>query len=99
MAAAATRDRVARRRPRSDDGQAAEGWRADLTAPRERRALLARGPLLVSSEGLCPSDSPTRSLARRFDGALRSRGSLAALVRVAICEMRTSPVLSAGCSV
>ena len=30
-----------------------------------------------SSEGLCPSDSPTRSLARRFAGALRSRGSLA----------------------
>jgi hypothetical protein len=28
-------------------------------------------------EGLRPSDSPTRALARRFDGALRSRGSLA----------------------
>src|SRR4029450_6672566 len=27
------------------------------------------------SEGLRPSDSPTRSLARRFVGALRSRGS------------------------
>ena len=26
------------------------------------------------SEGLRPSDSPTRSLARRFDGSLRSRG-------------------------
>jgi hypothetical protein len=35
----------------------------------------------VSSEGLWPSDSPTRSLARHFVGALRSRGSLAALVR------------------
>ena len=30
-----------------------------------------------STEGLRPSDSPTRSLARRFAGALRSRGSLA----------------------
>src|SRR6185436_5993118 len=29
------------------------------------------------SEGLRPSDSPTRALARRFVGALRSRGSLA----------------------
>jgi hypothetical protein len=28
------------------------------------------------SEGLRPSDSPTRSLASRFDGSLRSRGSL-----------------------
>ena len=36
---------------------------------------------LVLSEGLRPSDSPTRSLARRFDGALRSRGSLAMLAR------------------
>src|SRR6478672_39609 len=33
------------------------------------------------SEGLRPSESPTRSLARRFAGSLRSRGSLAALVR------------------
>ena len=30
------------------------------------------------SEGLRPSDSPTRALTRRFDGSLRSRGSLAA---------------------
>src|SRR5207344_2015018 len=37
---------------------------------------------LVSSEGLRPSDSPTRALARRFDGALRSRGSLARLARI-----------------
>ena len=36
---------------------------------------------LVLSEGLRPSDSPTRSLARRFAGALRSRGSLAMLAR------------------
>src|SRR5687768_18614721 len=32
--------------------------------------------LSILSEGLRPSDSPTRSLARRFAGALRSRGSL-----------------------
>ena len=38
-------------------------------------------PILVSSEGLRPSDSPTRALARRFAGALRSRGSLAMLAR------------------
>ena len=37
--------------------------------------------LLILAEGLCPSDSPTRGLARRFDGSLRSRGSLAALAR------------------
>jgi uncharacterized membrane protein YfcA len=30
-----------------------------------------------STEGLRPSDSPTRALARRFGGALRARGSLA----------------------
>src|SRR5262249_17950584 len=35
------------------------------------------------SEGLRPSDSPARALARRFASALRSRGSLAALVRIA----------------
>jgi hypothetical protein len=28
------------------------------------------GANLLFSEGLCPSDSPARSLARRFDGAL-----------------------------
>ena len=33
------------------------------------------------SEGLRPSDSPTRALARRCAGALRSRGSLAMLAR------------------
>src|SRR5919198_1116310 len=32
---------------------------------------------IVYSEGLRPSNSPTRSLARRFAGSLRSRGSLA----------------------
>ena len=39
------------------------------------RARLDRDDLLVS-EGLRPSDSPTRSLTRRFVGAFRSRGSL-----------------------
>src|SRR5918994_1861020 len=35
----------------------------------------------LSSEGPCPSDSPTPSLARRVAGALRSRGSFAMLTR------------------
>src|SRR5258705_2924728 len=53
-------------------------------------------PALALSEGLCPSDSPTRSLARRFVAALRSRGSLAAarsqtpISRVAVCKMRST---------
>ena len=48
------------------------------------------------SEGLRPSDSPTRALARRFAGSLRSRGSLAAarsltsVSRIAVCEIRSS---------
>jgi hypothetical protein len=33
------------------------------------------------TEGLRPSDSPTRALARRYAGALRPRGSLAVLAR------------------
>ena len=43
-------------------------------------AATALSTLLIRflSEGRRPSDSPTRSLARRFAGALRSRGSLAA---------------------
>ena len=39
--------------------------------------------IIISSEGLRPSDSPTRSLAHRCAGSLRSRGSLARLARVA----------------
>src|SRR4029450_4350339 len=39
------------------------------------------GSSLALSEGLRPSASPTRALARRFAGALRARGSLAALAR------------------
>src|SRR6185437_14478894 len=45
-----------------------------------RRAATAR-LRLVLLEGLRPSNSPTRALARRFAGALRSRGSLATLAR------------------
>src|SRR5215207_7714070 len=39
---------------------------------------------MLLTEGLCPSDSPTRALARRSDGSLRARGSLARLVRVRV---------------
>src|SRR3954466_8264994 len=38
---------------------------------------LSRVLVIPYSEGLRPSDSPARALARRFDGSLRSRGSLA----------------------
>ena len=41
-------------------------------------AIPRAGSCHFLSEGPRPSDSPTRSLARRFAGALRSRGSLAA---------------------
>jgi len=40
------------------------------------------GMSLNHSEGLRPSDSPTRSLASRFVGSLRSRGLTRALVRL-----------------
>ena len=40
--------------------------------------------MLLDSEGLRPSDSPTRALARRFAGALRARGSLAGARSLAI---------------
>src|SRR3982751_867247 len=52
--------------------------------------------VLVSSEGRRPSDSPTRALARRFAAALRSRGSLATLARIAVCEMRSGLVRGAS---
>jgi hypothetical protein len=38
-------------------------------------------PILVLIEGLCPSISPTPSLARAFRARIRSGGSLAALTR------------------
>jgi len=47
----------------------------------ERSAGRSVPGCLVSSEGLRPSDSSTRALARGFAGALRSRGSLAMLAR------------------
>src|SRR4051794_39608696 len=43
---------------------------------RPRRLLLIGCCCHAYSEGLRPSDSPTRSLASRFAGSLRSRGSL-----------------------
>ncbi len=43
------------------------------------RVQIPAPPLFI--EGLRPSNSPTRALARRCAGALRSRGSLAALAR------------------
>src|SRR5260370_41833070 len=46
---------------------------------------------LVLFEGLRPSNSPTRSLARRFVGALRSRGSLA-IARSRCRYLFTEPV-------
>ncbi len=61
--------------------------------------------LLVLSEGLRPSDSPTRSLARRFAGALRSRGSLAVARSrcryvftepVRVCEIASSRLLASS---
>ena len=43
---------------------------------RERLQERVGRTISYSSEGLRPSDSPTRSLARRFAGSLRLRGSL-----------------------
>ena len=56
-----------------------DGVGADARAIAEQiaRSRCRRSRSIVLSEGLRPSDSPTRSLARRFVGALRSRGSLA----------------------
>ncbi len=55
----------------------------DFAAPNIRTGARSTASTRSLTEGLCPSDSPTRSLARRFAGALRSRGSLAALARAA----------------
>jgi len=65
------------------------------------RSDRASGAILVVSEGLRPSDSRARALARRSAGSLpppqgfgakagRSRGSLAALARAHVCEMTPS---------
>ena len=53
-----------------------------LAASPARSGRVARSlRSLALDRGLRPSDSPTHSLARRFAGSLRSRGSLAALAR------------------
>ncbi|HVH58545.1 MAG TPA: thiamine pyrophosphate-binding protein [Vicinamibacterales bacterium] len=49
----------------------------------------------ILSEGLRPSDSPTRVLARRSAGSLRSRGSLATLARDLLTAAR-KPLLLVG---
>ena len=49
--------------------------------PATERSVAPLRARQIFSEGLRPSDSPTRSLARRFDGSLRSRGSVAGLPR------------------
>ncbi len=50
--------------------------------------------ILSLIEGLRPSNSPTRSLARRCDGALRSRGSPAVLARTLERTSATAPAAS-----
>src|SRR5437773_11617330 len=63
---------------RSTTYPAATATEATHSAANMIRADMFRNtPILVSSEGLRPSDSPTRSLPRLFAGPLRSRGSLA----------------------
>src|SRR3954471_20713420 len=52
---------------------------------------LSRVLVINYSEGLRPSDSPTRALARRFDGSLRSRGSLARSFAATSAGLRPSP--------
>ena len=71
-----------------------------LSRRREGRTTNLMARMKSSSgyiRGARPSDSPTRSLARRFAGALRSRGSLAVARSLApvnlvpVCEIRSSP--------
>ena len=50
---------------------------------RVQRSFRSASAILVASEGLRPSDSPTRSLARPSAGAPLPRGSLAVLARAA----------------
>jgi hypothetical protein len=52
------------------------------------------GTPLVLTEGLRPSDSPTRSLARRGADALRSRGSLARSLATWLVVSEIAPSLS-----
>src|SRR5262249_8641487 len=75
---------AARRRVDRDahaGGAAADDHHVPGRAPVDGAAEHLGAVHLALSEGLRPSDSPTRALARRFAGSLRSRGSLAALVR------------------
>src|SRR5204863_1873529 len=69
---------------------------------RSLRSLASRLPVFISSplssEGRRPSDSPARSLARRFAGARRSRGSLAALARFASSGLHFFTSLIRGAS-
>ena len=51
---------------------------------------------LVLAEGLRPSDSPTRALARRFDGSLRSRDSLARSLATLVIRDRRFVVACRG---
>src|SRR5687767_5560639 len=56
--------------------------RVNLAADVDDQCLPWRPPILP--RGWRPSDSPTRSLACRFAGALRSRGSLARSLATAV---------------
>ena len=53
---------------------------------------------LILPEGLRPSDSPTRALARRFDGSLRSRGSLARSLATVFSDAEIHEIGSSGMS-
>ena len=63
------------------DNAARAALNVDTTAERMNDALIGCF-LHLYSERLRPSDSPTRSLASRFVGSLRSRGLTRALVRL-----------------
>src|SRR5688500_5949938 len=52
---------------------------------------------VILPEGVRPSDPPTRSLARRFAGTLRSRGSLARSRRRSAAS-RMAPAAAVSCS-
>src|SRR6266508_4665496 len=74
-----------------------ERWEQGRSKPNEQASALIRLvrkypdtlARLVSSEGLCPSDSPTPSLARRCAASRRSGGSLATLARRCLAFDRT----------
>ena len=89
------------RRPsqqRGDQSRGTSAWQSSQPVdtqrpPSQEFTLLSRGSqvrvlpgALFLIEGLRPSNSPTRSLACRFAGSLRSRGSLAPLARPIFIE-------------